>query len=293
MSASARRGRAAPPPEAPAGSPVGQPRDLIVDLYGAYLRGLGGWISIADTIRLLADLGVDEQSVRASISRLKRRERVEREVRDGVVGYALSALGRERLEEADRRIFRSYEPADAADGWVLVMFSVPERERSNRYLIRSRLQWLGFGNHGPGVWIAPRRLAEEAERMLHRLGLTMYADVFEARYRGFGEAREMVRRAWDFEELRGLYTEFLAAQRPVYERWRHDPEGHTDRQAFVDYTVALSQWRTFPFLDPGLPTELMPEDWEGHEAAATFFGLADITAKRAQRHVEDAVRRDA
>jgi phenylacetic acid degradation operon negative regulatory protein len=277
------------PPEAPAGSPVGQPRDLIVDVYGAYLRGLGGWISIADTIRLLADLGVDEQSVRASISRLKRRGRVVREVRRNVVGYALSDLGRQRLEEADRRIYRAYQPADLADGWVVVMFSVPERERANRYLIRSRLQWLGFGMQGTGAWIAPRRLAEDAEQMLERLGLTAYADVFVAHHRGFGELRDLVARAWDLDELRGLYSEFLAAQAPVRDRWRDAGDGLPDRDAFVDFTTALSQWRKFPFLDPGLPVELLPPDWEGRTAAALFAELSGLTEKRAQRHVDATV----
>lgn len=286
-----RRSRTRHPPEAPAGSPVGQPRDLIVDVYGAYLRGLGGWISIADTIRLLGDLGVDEQSVRASISRLKRRGRVVREVRGGAIGYALSDLGRQRLEEADRRLYRAYTPAQLEDGWVVVMFSVPESERANRYLIRSRLQWLGFGKQGTGAWIAPRRSAEDAEQMLARLGLTAYVDVFEARYRGFAELTELVARAWDLDELRRLYDEFLAAQVPVRDRWRTDPGN--DRAAFVDFTTALSQWRKFPFLDPGLPVELVPDDWEGRTAAAVFFELAELAEKRAQRHVDAVVGRPA
>jgi phenylacetic acid degradation operon negative regulatory protein len=290
-----RSGGGRRPPEAPAGAPVAQPRDLIVDLYGAYLQGLGGWISIADTIRLLDDLGVDEQSVRASISRLKRRGRVEREVRDGVVGYALSDLGRQRLREADRRIHRADTPAELDDGWVLVMFSVPESERSNRYLIRSRLQWLGFGKQGTGVWIAPRRSAEDAEQLLERLELTRYTDMFEARYRGFDDLRRLVRRAWNIDELRALYVEFLVAQTPVRDRWRDataDGAGLTDRDAFVDFTLALSQWRKFPFLDPGLPIELMPDAWEGRSAAELFFDLSALTEKRAQHHVEAVVRGD-
>ncbi len=202
------------PPETPAGSPVGQPRDLIVDVYGAYLRALGGWISIADTIRLLADLGVDEQSVRASISRLKRRGRVVREVRRNVVGYAVRpgppAPGGGRPAHLPRlpagRPRRRLGRGDVQR---------PERERANRYLIRSRLQWLGFGMQGTGAWIAPRRLAEDAGQMLERLGLTAYADVFAAHYRGFGELRDLVARAWDLDELRALYSEFLAARVPV------------------------------------------------------------------------------
>ena len=51
----------------------GQPRALIVTIYGLYARETGGWLSVAALIRLMAELGVDEAAVRSSISRLKQR----------------------------------------------------------------------------------------------------------------------------------------------------------------------------------------------------------------------------
>src|SRR5882757_4373229 len=56
-----------------------QPRALIVTIYGLYAREVGGWLSVAALIRLMADLGIDEPAVRSSISRLKRRGILEAE----------------------------------------------------------------------------------------------------------------------------------------------------------------------------------------------------------------------
>ena len=102
-----------------------QPRQLIVTLYGLYAREHGGWLSVAAVVRLMADLGVDEAAVRSSISRLKRRGLLDARRVDGVAGYALSDLARQILAEGDARIF-GRRRAEESDGWLLVVFSVPE-----------------------------------------------------------------------------------------------------------------------------------------------------------------------
>ena len=44
-------------------------------------------------------------------------------------------------------------------------------------------------------------------------------------------------------------------------------------QAFADYVRVLTAWRRLPFLDPGLPPELLPADWHGARAAELFGQL--------------------
>ena len=297
--------------------PPAQPKSLILDVYGGFVRRLGGWIAVADVISLLGDLGVDERAVRSAVSRMKRRGLLVQERQRGAVGYALSPEARVILEEGDRRIFAARQPADLAEGWVLATFSVPESERERRHVLRSRLTWLGFGNVAPGVWVAPRHRLDDASDLLGRLGLAGYVDLFSAHYEGFDDARRMVERCWDLVGLRALYGGFLTAQEPVLERWsgvepagsggttepagsggRTKPAGSggqaaptDDRAAFVDYVFALDQWRRLPYLDPGLPTELLPEGWEGRGAADLFFALAERLEKPATRYVEEVVAR--
>jgi phenylacetic acid degradation operon negative regulatory protein len=54
----------------------------------------------------------------------------------------------------------------------------------------------------------------------------------------------------------------------------------------VDYTSVLDRWRRFPYLDPGLPVELLPSGWEGRAAADLFFELRERLELPAVRHVE-------
>lgn len=264
-----------------------RPRSLIVTFYGAYGRELGGWVSVADLIRLMARLDVDSPAVRSAVSRLKRRGLLEAKRVGGTAGYSLSEEAGRILAEGDRRIYER-RVANVADGWVLVVFSVPESQRQKRHLLRSRLTWLGFGTAAPGVWIAPTHLADEARRALERLEVTAYVDLFRADHLAFGDLRQAIAHWWDLTALQAMYEEFLRTYEPLLARWsrRRSPDGE---EAFADYLRAVDAWRRMPYLDPGLPLELMPDDWSGHRAANVFFKLHARLREPGLKHVIDVV----
>jgi phenylacetic acid degradation operon negative regulatory protein len=262
-----------------------QPRQLIVTVYGLYSRAEGGWMSVASLIILLADLGVDEPAVRSSISRLKRRGMLHAGRRGGAAGYELSDEARAILREGDHRIFRR-ERARLADGWLLAVFSVPETERHKRHVLRSRLARLGFGTAAPGVWIAPACLHDATADVLRRLGLDSYADLFRADHLAFGDLAGKVRQWWDLDQLERLYRQFLSVSDPLL-RWAPGPAG--ERDAFAGYVRVLTDWRRLPYLDPGLPAELLPPDWIGIRAASLFFTLQSRLEQAARAHVSRVI----
>jgi phenylacetic acid degradation operon negative regulatory protein len=192
------------------------------------------------------------------------------------------------IERGDRRIFSAMEPAKLEDGWVLVAFSIPEAERDRRYQLRKRLKWLGFGDLVNGLYIAPRRGVDELAATLADVGLAAYVDVFEGHYFGFDEVKDVVARAWDLDALRALYLEFLEECAPIVRRWARASKAD-DRQAFIDYTLTVHRWRKFPYLDPGLPVELLPARWQGNKSAQTFAKLRRRLEVPAHRYVRSVV----
>jgi phenylacetic acid degradation operon negative regulatory protein len=247
-----------------------------------YAREVGGWLSIQALIRLMSSLGVDEPSVRSSISRLKRRGILVAERVDGAAGYALSGRARDILRDGDRRIFERPR-AGTDNAWLVVVFSVPESERAKRHQLRSRLSWLGFGAVTSGVWIAPAHVEREARDMLEGSGLAEYVDLFRAEHVAFGSQRDQAASWWDLAGLERMYAEFVAAYGPVLAEWRR--LGRDDLTAFADYVQVLTFWRRLPYLDPGLPAALLPEEWRGSQAADIFFELHERLAPAAHRHV--------
>ncbi|MFJ6619463.1 PaaX family transcriptional regulator C-terminal domain-containing protein [Kitasatospora sp. NPDC091335] len=262
-----------------------RPSSLIHTVYGEFVRRLGGWISIADLIALLAELDVDGQAVRSATSRLKKAGTLLQERRAGT-GYRLAPAMDPVFEEGDRRIFHSLEPARLADGWVVAVFSVPESARAHRHQLRSRLSWLGFGNAAPGVWLAPARMLPDARRTLDRLGLSAYVHLFlSAEYAGFADLPTAVAGWWDLPAIEAQYAAFADAWRPAAEELRGgspvDPA-----EAFRDYVPMLTRWRRLPYLDPGLPAPLLPADWNAVPARAVFTELHALLAEPSLRYVE-------
>ena len=257
-----------------------QPRQLIVSLYGLYAREHGSWLSVAAVVRLMAALGVEEPAVRSSISRLKRRGLLDARRVDGVAGYALTEVAQEILADGDARIF-GRRRAEQADGWLLVVFSVPESERDKRHQLRSQLTRLGFGTVAPGVWVAPGHLADETGEVLDRRGLASYVELFRGAH--LGDVRDRVARWWDLDALHARYAEFLDRQEPVRERVASGG-GSAPEQAFADYVRLLTDWRRLPYADPGRPLDLLPADWNGARAADLFADLRVRLADPAHEH---------
>ncbi|MFF3394484.1 PaaX family transcriptional regulator C-terminal domain-containing protein [Streptomyces sp. NPDC002669] len=264
-----------------------QPRQLIVTVYGLYARDTAGWMSVASLIRLLADLGVEAPTVRSSVSRLKRVGLLEARTVSGAAGYRISPGTERMLRDGDPRIFATRR-ATLAEGWVLVVFSVPESERARRHTLRTQLTRLGFGSVSAGVWIAPGHVHAEAEAVLARHGLRSYADLFRAEHLPAGGGEELAEKVgswWDTARLQRLYVEFLDAHRPFARRIANGATV-TDREAFTTYIRVLTDWRRLVYLDPGVARELLPAEWSGTEASELFGELHARLAGPAGRHVE-------
>ena len=167
--------------------------------------------------------------------------------------------------------------ASAGDGWVVVVFSVPESDRERRHELRTTLTRLGFGTVTAGVWVAPGHRAGPVREAVDRRGLSAYVDVFSGRHLAFGDLRAKVREWWNLTELAALYDDFL-------QRYAGLEPAATPLDAFRAYVPMLTQWRRLPYRDPGLPLELLPPDWNGVAAGRLFDTLHRRLRPAADEH---------
>ncbi len=62
--------------------------------------------------------------------------------------------------------------------------------------------------------------------------------------------------------------------------------GATDEAVFALRSTLVHEWRKFLFSDPGLPAELLPAHWPGHEAAKVFQAESARLLPGASRFVD-------
>lgn len=262
----------------------------ILTIFGLYGRPAGKAIPVAALIQLLDDLGAEPSSVRSSISRLKKKGVLISKKTDVGSGYALPESLEPHMQAGDGRIF-SWNDASLGDPWLLVSFSVPESERQNRHKIRAGLSRMGFGTVAAGLYIAPARLQPEAMEYIHQHELWSYVDVFTCEPSGLSDIQFKIAQWWNLAVLADEYRKFVNAYQGEIEKWQGYLRANTGtaRDAFRLYIPMLTQWRRLPFLDPGLPSELLPKDWVGIAAHKVFNDLHRLLKPLSARYFDNVV----
>jgi phenylacetic acid degradation operon negative regulatory protein len=209
----------------------------------------------------------------------------------GSAAYRLDPALEDVFEEGDERIFAPRR-AKPGDRWLLVAFSVPESQRNLRHQLRRVLAGRGFGTVAAGLWIAPEFVHAHLRRELEREGLLEFVEFFAADLVDDQVARR-VATWWDLEALTALYAGFRDQFEPVLAHWGADgeggDEGEDEAHAFADDVLLLTAWRRLPYLDPGLPVEFLPPDWQGIAAQQLFSTLHARLAGPAGRYAASVI----
>lgn len=267
-----------------------QHQNLLVTLFGLYGETSGGSFPVSAIVEMFDALGIRSQAIRSTLSRLKSNGVLVNERARGESHYQLSAEVLDSFRKDDRRIFAPSR-SSSGEALILAIFSVPESERNRRYELRSELASMGFGMVTGGVAVGPQLAFEQAKSRLDARELTKYVEFFRADYMSPEEIRDRVAQWWDLEALDRQYTDFLQLYVGRLGSWQLQLEGPFDsfeqrleleRAAFSFYVPMLTRWRRFPYRDPNLPFEYLPEGWKAPQAKKTFLALHALLAPHAE-----------
>jgi phenylacetic acid degradation operon negative regulatory protein len=265
-----------------------RPRQMLLTLLADYWLEPGAQVPSGALVDLAAEFAISQAGARAVLTRLARDERVTVTKEGRRTLYELTPWMRRRLGTRLERMRTFGRQTISVERWTCVAFSVPEDQRATRHKLRTGLQWLGFAPWYDGLWISPVRATAAVEALVGGLEVGAVS-VFEASLTSSGPVYGRPTDAWDLADIRASYEGFLAEAEPVLDRWRSG--GVSDAEALVLRTQLVNVWRLIPNLDPGLPLDLLPEDWPRERARDVFEELYAELAVPALREVRAAVRR--
>lgn len=258
---------------------------LLITLLGTYFYGQRKPIPSAFLVRLLEEFDVTEVGARNSLSRVAKRGLLDVSKPGRRTYYRLSpdahAHHAERLNEI---VNFGADEAEWDGTWTVVMFSVAERERSQRHLIRQRLTTMRFGMLYDGVWVRPGRPPQQLTNALKTLDLQKATVLVGASAEHFSGAGDPIR-AFELEELRLRYESFIASMAPVRDRVAAGNIGAAD--ALLERTRVMNEWRFFPDNDALLPPEILPDGWPLASAREAFIEVYDGLALLADLRLRD------
>lgn len=260
---------------------------MLLTVLGEYVLPAHDAVWQETLVRSLEALEHKTQSARQALARSVAggwltRERYGRRARLG-----LTPATAEILSAGAERIYTFGDDWSWDGTWLLVVLRVPEHRRDLRHRMRTRLEWAGFGSIGGGLWVTPHTDREGEIRLPRDADGAIELLTFDARLAGFGDPHAVVAGAWDLEDVSAEYDAF------VREFGRLRPK--TPEAVFRAQTLLVHAWRKFPFLDPDLPVDLLPDNWPRARAREVFRERHDAWAQMAQDYFRsvDALRQTA
>ncbi len=263
---------------------------LIFTLFGDYILPRGGTVWTFSLLSMLERLGVSERAARVTLSRMARKGWLTRQKEGRRARYSLTPRGWALLKQGEQRIFEP--PLDNWDGlWHIVVYSLPEKKRHLRRLLRQWLVWLGFGQLTFNTWISPHNRKAEVKNVCSELDVQKYVATFSAMHVGPTRDQDLVQRCWDLTKLESRYQEFIKRFEPEYQACQANG-GLSPETCFVRRFWLTHSFQSFPRDDPNLPTVLLPPDWIGFRARQLFETYRRLLEAPSDRFVDEVLNRD-
>ena len=219
-------------------------------------------------VRVLRDLGMSETAARGALTRLRQAGRIEARRAGRTVYYHLTDASLEVIDELTRRMTGQAPDWDGTFHGLL--YSIPERHRAYRDTLRRFATIAGYGLLRPGLLVSPWKDRIPLERIINRAPAGSHILQLQLQVPR-DQAREVAAEAWELPKLAAVYRRKIAMLERTTERLRAKPP--SGRLALRTFAATMDSVFNTVVLDPGLPAELLPDDWPqlGLQAAMERF----------------------
>lgn len=220
-------------------------------------------VSLNKDICDIFDLTLNNKTV-ATIKRLLSEELIE-EISD-VEGkmYKLTAKGFYDVV-LNYPVFRFTQ--EKWDGkWRILSYEIPEKKRELRDALRRVVASWGLGPWHRSFWLTPHPILDSLKKLISEKEESAYIQTFEADH-VFGDRNILIEKVWGKTNLENKY-------RALFKSWHSTLSAEQTKvqklkKVVTDYVEILRQ-------DPGLPKNLIGEQWIGFEAVNLFREIRNI-----------------
>jgi phenylacetic acid degradation operon negative regulatory protein len=199
-----------------------------------------------------------------ALGRLEGLRYIEREKQYHDSTFALTEKGDSVL--ADILAHLSDESPDWDGRWRIILFDVPETQRTLRQMLRLKLLDWGARMLQSSVWISPYDTAMERFRhLVHEYKLTPSVHFFTASH--FGDNPIDVAALWNLPSLEQKYVSLFSSFESEYRKLEKTKNSSYIAKCLI-VRLALTAKQ-----DPRLPAHAMPPNWIGSKSSEWYKKL--------------------
>lgn len=239
-------------------------------------------IGVDELIYLFRPFKLNPQAVRVLLSRLKSKGIVSNRRVGKKSYYFLTEQGKQYLTWGWGQIFHK-ETLEWNGKWRIVIYNIPEKIRKKRDEFRLYLMFNRYASLNSGIWICPEgKGAISSEQLLEkvtRLGLEEYVQLFTADNVGLGDNIKIVDKAYNLERIIEGYTNYIqeyGARMEKYKKIKEQGKACQIEKYYVERFKMGFDFLDLIKLDPKLPPELLPSNWNGLEAEKILYQYGEM-----------------
>lgn len=150
--------------------------------------------------------------------------------------------------------------------WRIISYEIPETKREIRDRLRREMQGWGLGPWHRSFWLTPHPIIENLRQLVLGKEEEKYIQAFESKHI-FGHQEILIEKVWSKSNLDRQYRE-------LFKKWHailSSPEEKLAKfKKIIDSYIDLLRF------DPGLPKELVGENWIGFEGWKIFKEIRAI-----------------
>jgi phenylacetic acid degradation operon negative regulatory protein len=253
-------------------------RSLLLTILGEFVLPRREPVWQETLVSTLASLGYTQPAARRAVSRSRTDGWLIAQRHGRRARMSLSDETAELLSTGAARIYSFGDSWEWDGRWLVLVLRVPEQRREVRHQLRSQLAWAGLGSLGGGVWLTPHVEREAELAAVIREAPAADATSFVAELGAMGDPRSVAAAAWDLDEVSEHYQRFIED----FENVRPT----SPAACFRMQALLVHAWRKFPFLDPDLPSQFLPQRWPRERAHQLFADRHARWAPAAREYFE-------
>lgn len=150
--------------------------------------------------------------------------------------------------------------------WRIISYEIPEKQREIRDRLRREMQGWGLGPWHRSFWLTPHPVIDNLKELVFGRQEEKYIQAFESQHI-FGDREILIEKVWGKTVLEKKYRE-------MFKKWHDILSGAGDK--IEKFQTVINQYVDLLRQDPGLPKELVGDNWIGFEAFNIFKEIKNI-----------------
>lgn len=225
-------------------------------------------VSLDEKVQNIFDLSFN-QKTRGTLSGLMKEGMIGKNEQTGTNGeiggsYNLTEKGFEELC-LEFPFFR-YLRQEWDGKWRVISYEIPEKKREMRDRLRREMQGWGLGPWHRSFWLTPHPIVNPLKELVSQKEEEKYIQAFESDH-VFGDRAVLIEKVWLKSNLDKTYRE-------LFKKWHEILSSNVEKNDKM--RKVISEYVNLLRIDPGLPKDLVGDNWIGFEGYTIFKEIRSI-----------------